>query len=599
MSRLQEALLMARACAAWREKLAEFFSDSGPSLGNEVMKDDSEGERELFAALCRPGGLLDRVVKGALGEGIDSLAELLERHFGDLQNVLSAFNWGHRLRLPKGGLSGGETSLSGVSISRHATPADFVREELCWSAFGTHNRAADWLGHGRFWRSRFAASVGSGEAQQKLENAAGNAMNDFDTLEGGLCRLKRATCVFADFGLIRRDFPVQTGGKSDEEISRWLVSRFAVLSHGQVERLRPGTGDHATLLGIETRDDLDALVDTTGRSVSGFRYRSGGRAVTLPVSEPESSWDGTYSAGDLEFSRLYADAKGVGTHEDADFSNAKVTGLLGFADALREVAFQRLVQRLVEIDDGDGAGDDGGPPLSTVQFYAIIDTGLRYEKTNPATGWTGERCVIAVRQQSSRFLPEYDAMSFAGNFSGRTATVGAARRMRKLLHKHGVSAEFVPLASYLAPGGLSAANLVDHEHAAGNWNLQADATGARFMDHSDYFVLPDSPLPQAWKMSIDSVRKAFVLGAETQLDRALESGGDAFCRRIFSGCSGNPAEVRERCRAELEQLSRDANLRDAAGGRLDASGLIKRGKPGEYGSVSACWGKVVGYRGSC
>ena len=36
------------------------------------------------------------------------------------------------------------------------------------------------------------------------------------------------------------------------------------------------------------------------------------------------------------------------------------------------------------------------------QCYGLIDTGLQYKETNPATGWVGERCVLTVRQRQSR-----------------------------------------------------------------------------------------------------------------------------------------------------------------------------------------------------
>ena len=34
--------------------------------------------------------------------------------------------------------------------------------------------------------------------------------------------------------------------------------------------------------------------------------------------------------------------------------------------------------------------------MGTVPYYAIIDTGLVYCGINPATGWTGEACVLLV-----------------------------------------------------------------------------------------------------------------------------------------------------------------------------------------------------------
>ena len=32
--------------------------------------------------------------------------------------------------------------------------------------------------------------------------------------------------------------------------------------------------------------------------------------------------------------------------------------------------------------------------MGTVPYYAIVDSGLTYSGVNPATGWSGERCVL-------------------------------------------------------------------------------------------------------------------------------------------------------------------------------------------------------------
>ena len=44
------------------------------------------------------------------------------------------------------------------------------------------------------------------------------------------------------------------------------------------------------------------------------------------------------------------EVKGLGTHAQADITSPKVTGLLCFADALRELCFHRLLQRIIDID---------------------------------------------------------------------------------------------------------------------------------------------------------------------------------------------------------------------------------------------------------
>ncbi len=509
----------------------------------------------------------------------------------DLRTVLSEYNWCYRLRKRTESDGGADYSVGGVDLRTPPLPADYVREALCWSAFGTHSESSAWLGHGRFWRSRFASGGPSLSAGQKLENAAGNAMNDFDVIEDGFCPLKQARCVFADFPSIRRDFP-QTTSMDDEGVVAWLLRAGAVLSAGQVARLRPDTGDHAGLLGIDSMERLESLVDLRPESAHvGFRFRSGGRAALLPTGPNfRDCWRAGFSTDGR-----FIDAKGIGTHADADISSPKVTGLLGFADALREISFQRLVQRLIDKSADDERAGASTSALSTVKFYAILDTGLCYKETNPATGWKGERCVIVLREGSSRFLPEYDSMSFAGNFSGNTADLNGAREMRRLLHQHGASAEFCPVGSFMvnaSANSASAVELVSKQVEAalslgfskGNWNLQADATGMRFMDHSDYYVLPNSPLPAAWRMSEKALRNAFLLSPPYHLEVAIREGGHAFSEWLHGKPVKDEKEALQIAAEAHMELSQDTKLREAASG-FTSDGLIKQGKP-EY---CMCW----------
>jgi hypothetical protein len=85
------------------------------------------------------------------------------------------------------------------------------------------------------------------------------------------------------------------------------------------------------------------------------------------------------------------DVKGIGVHIKSAFTKStKNTGLLNYADALREFGLQRLVQRLADLEE---------QTWQTTKFYAILDTGMTYSGINPATGWKDEKCVLCVRQR--------------------------------------------------------------------------------------------------------------------------------------------------------------------------------------------------------
>jgi len=51
---------------------------------------------------------------------------------------------------------------------------------------------------------------------------------------------------------------------------------------------------------------------------------------------------------------------------------------------------------------------------STVQTYAIIDTGIKYKNdvVNPATGYKGDRLVLCLRQRHSRYSGSFDDPCF-------------------------------------------------------------------------------------------------------------------------------------------------------------------------------------------
>jgi hypothetical protein len=151
---------------------------------------------------------------------------------------------------------------------------------------------------------------------------------------------------------------------------------------------------------------VEGVIDRSKPCAVGIRNRSFGRAATLFA---DARYGFHPETGELCAQLL--DIKGVGTHRDAAVSeNPRNSGLLSLADALREFALQRLIQRLSLCQP-----DEQQPSAwNTVKFYAILDTGLKYADgfVNPATGLKNERCVLAVRQAQSRAFVNYNGYAF-------------------------------------------------------------------------------------------------------------------------------------------------------------------------------------------
>ena len=168
----------------------------------------------------------------------------------------------HNVRRLKVSTSTWPRKLALGTVLPPQTPCEYVEEALCWWAFGKYDRAAaaqhvhsiqclyiyiphiycivqyhigliilflisslsylirrlpacllplissmlavssqEWLGHGYFWRPA--------DSEGPVENAAGNAMNDFDLLEKDFCDLPKASVLAADRELLRRHFDLQ------------------------------------------------------------------------------------------------------------------------------------------------------------------------------------------------------------------------------------------------------------------------------------------------------------------------------------------------------------------------------------------------------
>lgn len=477
-------------------------------------------------------------------------AEELLPAMDTVRSVLSWYN--HTVRLAVSKTSWPRPELStlarcyGSQVLPPATPCEYVEESLCWWAFGQFDNHKDWLGHGYFWRP-VPAELWA-DADWKMENAAGNALQDFDILEDGFHRLRNAKVLAADYDLLRKHFGA---GLTNGQLEKLLIEETAWLSEGQVQRIR--SGDHRRLL-----EGVDSIGDQTR---PGLRLRSGGRAATFLGSD-RYSIDAT---GNFQAVLPMLDVKGLGTHKRADTTSEKVTGLLGLADALREMCFQRLIQRLLELEGLEGMG--------TVPYYAIVDSGLTYSGVNPATGWSGERCVLLVRQRQSRFFDAYDGMNFSGVCPDAVHSEGPGKLLREVLHRWGISAEFEPRALFHADAEEAL------EDQSGTWNLQVDAPCTHFMDFSDFYVLPSSPLKSAWCMSEEALRRAFTLERTPMVERALAN--PPLAERLWG--HRDPEKARENYEQLRCELSGEKELRDAAS--LVEDGLIKPMKP----KYCMCW----------
>ncbi|KAJ4460968.1 hypothetical protein PAPYR_2821 [Paratrimastix pyriformis] len=353
------------------------------------------------------------------------------------------------------------------------------------------NPALPWVGHGFFWKSSDSPS---------LDKDLG--FEDFDCIEGGYYRLRHARVLFADYDQLMKDFP-QLAQKNDGGINEWLL-----------DQLRPA-GPH------QPRGDLHRfssspvlfpgyihtwLVDTTRRR-SGLRMKGGGRTTTFLVDD---------RAGML-------DVKTRGFQPSAN-------GLLPLTDALKELAYQRLFQRLADLA---GGRKPGGCGWETVRTLAIIETGLcfRSDIENPATGFRGDRCVLAVRQAQSRLVTSPDEVVFYSVATRSEVAAPAGRAVRAVLSQWGVTSEQQPHmvtttpAAALAPGQGPLPSRLDQ--VDGDWNLQADALLGHLVDFSHWYCVPGALVPAAWRMSTGP-RVDPTEGREMGLAAALKLGCEHF-----------------------------------------------------------------------
>lgn len=347
-------------------------------------------------------------------------------------------------------------------------PSEYLSEEIWLSD------ESKWIGHGYYWKS------GEGNIHKDL------SFSDYDSLEDHFYQLSNANVLVADYNLIQNDFP-ELKNQSIENINKWLIKNSAFISEGQIKRCLEG-GDQYELI-----ENINDKYDKNTNKI-GVRMKGGGRAASFLVDD-KYSWNdnGLFHADMLE-------VKGIGTSILQPEIEQKACGFLSYVDALKEFAYEKLIQRISVLENQS---------WNTVQYYAIIDTGIKYKNNckNPATGYEGDRCVLVVRQRQSRIISTFDEIVYYSVVRRNLLEYGRGNDFCKTLLKYGISSEQLPVL-------LSNLNDNDAFSLEGDWNVQSDSCLSHIIDFSHFFVLPSSNLHDKWKMSLSDVQDALLLGAE-------------------------------------------------------------------------------------
>jgi len=421
-------------------------------------------------------------------------------HKESIQHILSQYNHNVRLQAkdkrPLEFLGELENSYT-MKLLPPPMPSELLFEDV-WQS-----EPDKWIGHGYYWKS------GSGPMGKDL------FFTDYDILETGFHRLSNAQVLLADYPLLKSDFG-NLAEKSVEEINQWLVDQVGFLSEGQIKRMKPG-GDLFDLI-----EPIDDKISSQNSKI-GLRMKGGGRAASFLVND-EYHWDdqGLFQADMLE-------VKGIGTCILQEEFELKACGLLSLVDALKEFAYEKLLQRISKINN---------QPWGTVQYYAIIDTGLRFKANckNPATGYPGDRCVLVVRQRQSRVISCSDEIVYYSVVRRELLENNRGKAFCDCLASYGISSEQLPQI-------LASPNEFSLE---GDWNVQSDAALSHIVDFSHFFVLPSSNLHHNWKLSQKAQTEALLLGAER-----FESLSNPNLFKTFASDSQQATEIHQ---AQIKDL---------------------------------------------
>ncbi|KAH3762725.1 hypothetical protein Pelo_5429 [Pelomyxa schiedti] len=425
---------------------------------------------------------LDLVLAAFRSHGMTISEALIGEIQKPLLSVISTYNRHHRLhvsdKVTLTDLANREQLYSPLLLLPPPLPSEYVDDSVWQQGLPDDKNA--WLGHGYYWK------FGDGEMNKDL------SFSDFDVFEDRFARLKQSRVLLADYTLLRHDFP-QCSRLSDTQLDEWLLHQTGYISEGQISRMSPG-GDMYPLLDLGP-DGIQAWVDTTQRKFA-LRQKGGGRAATFLV---DSKYYFDSLTGEPHTHGMI-DVKGVGTTNLQPSFELKANGFLPLTDALKEYAYQKMIQHLC---------DKERSTCKTVEYYAIIDCGFGFSRNtpNPATGFCGDRCVLLLRQRQSRCVSSYDEVVFYSVVRKPNMMHGIGVEVRRVLTKYGVSSEQSPRSLFLQGG-------VDIGDLEGDWNMQADAPLTHILDFSHFYILPSSPLPDVWKMSERALGLALQLGCK-------------------------------------------------------------------------------------
>lgn len=196
-------------------------------------------------------------------------------------------------------------------------------------------------------------------------------------------RLRDARVIYADYELIKRDFPALRE-ISHSQIDQWLLDGTAYMSKPQVAQ--------------QLANNPILVTEKTKEAIRPPDY---GRALVFPVHD---------SAGEM-IGQI--DAKGVGSLNPRPGGHSD--GLMTLGESIREYLYEKLVNQLFA---HDGSGN------KTVGSYAVIDTGFQLKHADGSTSPSG----IYLRQSHRRYNGK---MSILSEFD--------SVRIEKILRRYGVT----------------------------------------------------------------------------------------------------------------------------------------------------------------
>ena len=225
-------------------------------------------------------------------------------------------------------------------------------------------------------------------------------------------RVQNATVVWANYDLIRKDFP-HLVKSSDEEINNWL-SKYAVVSNAQAAQT-----EFNTQINVRPTDTVNAI-----------RPQSYGRGLVVDTG------DGLL------------DVKGAGSNnprydwEDGDPRNGNMT----LGEAIREQFFEEAESKIFAAEN---------PDINVLKSYAIISPGFdvihrNAQRENLGTSPAG----MLFRQSHTRFT-DNEAVHLADQGKYYLWNQKRSLEVERILRKYGITSEGGGRGAGAIEGGIN------------------------------------------------------------------------------------------------------------------------------------------------